>query len=78
VSCLSISIIFRAQDDGTVSGTYFFSSGGFIYEGVLTDGTTDGNTYTLSGEGLGVCGAGSPPVSNILPCSNWPILFAES
>jgi hypothetical protein len=56
-------IRFAAQRDGTVSGTYTFSApdaNNFIREGVITEGTTDGNTYTFSGENLSVCSSGGP------------------
>jgi hypothetical protein len=53
---LTISIDFSAQRDGTVSGTYTISTNtGFLRQGTITDGTTDGNTYTLSGVNLAVC-----------------------
>ena len=54
-------ISFSAQGDGTVTGTYTFSAPDlrFVREGVITEGTTDGQTYTLSGENESVCGA--PP-----------------
>jgi hypothetical protein len=54
-------ITFSAQGDGTVTGTYTFSAPDlrFVREGVITEGTTDGQTYTLSGENESVCGA--PP-----------------
>ena len=42
-----------------MTGTYTFSAIGFVREGVITEGTTDGQTYTLSGENESVCGA--PP-----------------
>jgi hypothetical protein len=57
-------ISFSAQgEDGTVTGTYTFSAPDvfFTREGVITEGTTDGNTYTLSGENESVYGTGSPP-----------------
>ena len=31
------------------------ASTGFLRQGIVTDGTTDGNTYTLSGVNLAVC-----------------------
>jgi len=56
------SVKFSAQSDGTTtSGTYTLSitdiSGSrIIREGVLTSGTTDGSTYSLSGgENVGLC-----------------------
>jgi hypothetical protein len=53
---LTFSIDFSAQRDGTVSGTYTIStSNGFTVQGTITDGTTDGNTYTLSGVNQTVC-----------------------
>jgi hypothetical protein len=63
---LTISIDFSAQRDGTVSGTYTISaSSGFFLQGTITDGTTDGNTYTLSGVNLAVCAdnQGNQPVA---------------
>jgi hypothetical protein len=56
-------ISFSAQGDVTVTGTYTFSvpdANNFIRKGVITEGTTDGSTYTLSGENLGVCSSGGP------------------
>jgi hypothetical protein len=53
---LDFVISFSAQGDGTVTGTYTVSTIGFVREGVITEGTTDGNTYTLSGENVSVCG----------------------
>ena len=53
---LTISIDFSAQRGGTVSGTYTISTSScFVCQGEITDGTTDGNTYTLSGVNLAVC-----------------------
>jgi hypothetical protein len=52
----AISIEFSAESDGTVTGTYAISSPGFPdFTGELTDGTTDGNTFTLSGVGQPPC-----------------------
>jgi hypothetical protein len=58
---VELFISFSAQGDGTVTGTYTFSAPdlSFVREGVITEGTTDGQTYTLSGENESVCGA--PP-----------------
>jgi hypothetical protein len=54
-------------EDGTVTGTYTFSDpvAPFTREGVITEGTTDGNTYTLSGENLSICGAPGTVVDEI-------------
>jgi hypothetical protein len=54
---LTFTLDFSAQSDGTVSGTYTMSIEpiGFVSTGDLTDGTTDGNTFTLSGEGNPFC-----------------------
>jgi hypothetical protein len=63
---LTISIDFSAQRDGTVSGTYTISaSSGFLLQGEITDGITDGNTYTLSGVNQAVCSdnQGNVPVA---------------
>ena len=47
---LTFSIDFSAQRDGTVSGTYtILASNGNSQPSGLTDGSTDGNTFTLSG-----------------------------
>ncbi len=55
-SNLAISIVFSAQSDGDVTGTYELRGGGSIFTGELTDGTTDGNTFTLSGVGeISIC-----------------------
>ena len=54
-------ISFSAQGDGTVTGTYTFTAGFFTQEGEITEGTTDGNTYTLSGDNFSVCGLPSNP-----------------
>ena len=65
---LTISIDFSAQRDGTVSGTYTISTNtGFLQQGEITDGTTDGNTYTLSGVNLAICidNQGNRPVAPI-------------
>jgi hypothetical protein len=60
VRLLSISLL---KETGTVTGTYTFSFPDlegvpFTREGVITEGTTDGSTYTLSGENIFVCGSG--------------------
>jgi hypothetical protein len=53
---LAISLEFSAESDGTVTGTYTVTATGFEpFTGELTDGTTDGNTFTLSGMGDSVC-----------------------
>ena len=53
---LAISIEFSAQSDGDVTGTYAISAPGFEdFTGESTDGTTDGNTFTLSGVGEPPC-----------------------
>jgi hypothetical protein len=46
---VQISMQFSAQDDDTVSGTFTISAPGSLFTGEITDGTTDGNTFTLSG-----------------------------
>ena len=38
-----------------VNGSYLLFTSNFLIPGVLTDGTTDGNTYTLSGTNQPVC-----------------------
>ena len=49
---ITLDLTFSAQSDGTVSGTYtIFAPGAVDIEGVITDGTTDGTTYSLTGEG---------------------------
>ena len=54
-----LDLLFSAQSDGTVSGTYTLTASipgpDVVVEGVFTDGTTDGNTFTLSGEGDSLC-----------------------
>ena len=66
IGCHAIEyfIEFSAQGDGTVTGTYRFQNAADspIAPGVITEGTTDGSTYTLSGEGLILCfsGPGNP------------------
>ena len=53
---LTFTLDFTAQSDGTVSGTYTMSIEPLgMTTGDLTDGTTDGNTFTLSGEGVPFC-----------------------
>jgi hypothetical protein len=65
---------FSAQSDGTTSGTYTLSVTGIgiIREGVLTFGTTDGSTYSLSGgENVGLCNdaEGNLPVDVVMGIS---------
>ena len=55
VSGITLDLTFSAQSDGTVSGTYTLTAPGLDREGVLTDGTTDGSTYSLTGEGQSLC-----------------------
>ena len=65
---LTFSIDFSAQRDGTVSGTYTISaSNGNSQQGGLTDGSTDGNTFTLSGVNPAACedNQGNVPVDTI-------------
>ena len=52
---------FSAQGDGTVSGTYNMlitrsDGSSFEFPGSITDGTTDGSTFTLTGVGDSLCG----------------------
>ena len=62
IGCHAIEyfIEFSALGDGTVTGTYRFQNAADTPSppGVITEGTTDGSTYTLSGEGLSICGIG--------------------
>ena len=65
---LTFSIDFSAQRDGTVSGTYtILASNGNSQPGGLTDGSTDGNTFTLSGVNEAACvdNQGNAPVDTI-------------
>ena len=62
IAGITLDLDFLAQSDGTVSGTYKITAtyppdigGGFVIEGTITDGTTDGNTYSLTGEGESLC-----------------------
>ena len=56
ISGVTLDLTFSAQSDGTVSGTYTIGADGSPFrEGVLTDGTTDGSTYSLTGEGQALC-----------------------
>jgi hypothetical protein len=69
----TLEVGFSAQSDGTTSGTYTLSitdtSGERnIREGVITFGTTDGNTYRLGGEGSAFCGDLEGGIS-VLPMS---------
>ncbi|HET6641246.1 MAG TPA: hypothetical protein VFG77_06550 [Nitrososphaeraceae archaeon] len=69
----TLEVEFEAQSDGKASGTYTLSitdtSGErTIREGVITFGTTDGNTYTFGGEGLAFCGDFEGGIS-VLPMS---------
>jgi len=63
---------FSAQSDGTMSGNYILSipigpDQTFDVEGVFTDGTTDGSTFSLTGEGEPICAApGAPDVEVII------------
>jgi hypothetical protein len=56
----------KREGDGTVTGTFNLQFSGFDgvavnADGTITDGTTDGNTFTLSGElpSQSIC---APPV----------------
>jgi hypothetical protein len=52
-----LNLNFEAQSDGTVSGTYTIDSStpGLDRDGTITDGTTDGSTFSLTGEGSSIC-----------------------
>jgi hypothetical protein len=52
-----LNLNFEAQSDGTVSGTYTITSpnSGITRDGTITDGTTDGSTFSLTGEGSSIC-----------------------
>jgi hypothetical protein len=52
-----LNLEFSAQSDGTVSGTYTIDSpnSGPERDGTITDGTTDGSTFSLTGEGSSIC-----------------------
>ena len=52
-----LNLNFEAQSDGTVSGTYTIDSTtpGLDRDGTITDGTTDGSTFSLTGEGSSLC-----------------------
>src|SRR5918996_1544486 len=57
---LTFIIDFSAQNDGTVSGTYtltviFNDRVLTVEEGTLTDGSTDGSTFSLTGERFSIC-----------------------
>jgi hypothetical protein len=53
----TLDLEFSAQSDGTVSGTYTIDSStpGLDRDGTITDGTTDGSTFSLTGEGSSIC-----------------------
>jgi hypothetical protein len=66
VSCKSPPLILSgitldldfSQSDGTVSGAYEITGTGpdnFIIDGTITDGTSDGSIYSLTGEGESLC-----------------------
>jgi hypothetical protein len=61
---ITLDLLFSAQSDGTVSGIYTLTATipdlpeTPVFEGVFTDGTTDGRTFSLTGEGDGgICAA---------------------
>jgi hypothetical protein len=61
---ITLDLLFSAHSDGTMSGTYTLTATipdlpeTPVFEGVFTDGTTDGRTFSLTGEGDGgICAA---------------------
>jgi hypothetical protein len=60
-----ISMDFSALNGGIVNGSYIIFTTNFLQQGGLTDGTTDGNTYTLSGTNPAICqdNQGNRPVA---------------
>jgi hypothetical protein len=54
-SGLTFNLEFSAEKEGTVTGTYTISLPGFSRGGTITDGTTDGITFTLSGVNESFC-----------------------
>jgi hypothetical protein len=50
-----ISIDFQALAGVTVNGTYLLITSNNLIPGLLTDGTADGNTYTLGGTNQPLC-----------------------